>query len=319
MADIGNEIAIAKALLEEGKLVAIPTETVYGLAGNALNEEAVTEIYLAKNRPYFDPLIVHVGSIDAVNDYVEEIPDQASELMRRFWPGPLTILLPKKSIVPDLVTAGLDRVGIRCPDHPLTLKLLKKLSFPLAAPSANPFGYVSPTNPAHVNEQLGSKIDYILNGGDCKVGVESTIIGFENGESIIYRVGGLSVEEIESVIGKVTVNTRSESNPQAPGQLDSHYAPKKPLLLGDIHQLYLQNKTKSMAVMSFREEYELANVRTQIVLSPSGNLDEAARKLFSVLRELDKLEVEIILTEEVPEIGLGRAINDRLRRASTNF
>jgi L-threonylcarbamoyladenylate synthase len=132
-------------------------------------------------------------------------------------------------------------------------------------------------------------------------------------------VGGLSVEEIESVIGKVTVNTRSESNPQAPGQLGSHYAPKKPLLLGDIHQLYLQNKTKSMAVMSFREEYELANVRTQIVLSPSGNLDEAARKLFSVLRELDKLEVEIILTEEVPEIGLGRAINDRLRRASTNF
>lgn len=316
MADIGNEIAIAKALLEEGKLVAIPTETVYGLAGNALNEEAVTEIYLAKNRPYFDPLIVHVGSVEAVSDYVEEIPRQASELMRRFWPGPLTILLPKKSIVPDLVTAGLDRVGIRCPDHPLTLQLLKKLSFPLAAPSANPFGYVSPTNPAHVNEQLGNKIDYILDGGECKVGVESTIVGFENGNSIVYRVGGLSVEDIESVIGKVIVNTHSDSNPQAPGQLTSHYAPGKPLLLGNIQQLYLQHKNKSMAVLSYRDEYELANVRTQIVLSPSGNLDEAARKLFSALRELDKLDVEMILTEEVPDIGLGRAINDRLRRAS---
>lgn len=316
MADIGNEIAIAKALLEEGKLVAIPTETVYGLAGNALNEEAVTEIYLAKNRPYFDPLIVHVGSVEAVSDYVEEIPGHASELMRRFWPGPLTILLPKKSIVPDLVTAGLDRVGIRCPDHPLTLQLLKKLSFPLAAPSANPFGYVSPTNPAHVNEQLGNKIDYILDGGECKVGVESTIVGFEDGESIVYRVGGLSVEDIESVIGKVTVNTHSESNPQAPGQLSTHYAPGKPLLLGNIHQLYSQHKNKSMAVLSYREEYELPNVRTQVVLSPSGNLDEAARKLFSALRELDKLNVEIILTEEVPDIGLGRAINDRLRRAS---
>ncbi|MBS1507384.1 MAG: threonylcarbamoyl-AMP synthase [Bacteroidetes bacterium] len=316
MADIGNEIAIAKALLEEGKLVAIPTETVYGLAGNALNEEAVTEIYLAKNRPYFDPLIVHVGSVEAVSDYVEEIPRQASELMRRFWPGPLTILLPKKSIVPDLVTAGLDRVGIRCPDHPLTLQLLKKLSFPLAAPSANPFGYVSPTNPAHVNEQLGNKIDYILDGGECKVGVESTIVGFENGNSIVYRVGGLSVEDIESVIGKVIVNTHSDSNPQAPGQLTSHYAPGKPLLLGNIQQLYSQHKNKSMAVLSYRDEYELANVRTQIVLSPSGNLDEAARKLFSALRELDKLDVEMILTEEVPDIGLGRAINDRLRRAS---
>lgn len=316
MADIGNEIAIAKALLEEGKLVAIPTETVYGLAGNALNEEAVTEIYLAKNRPYFDPLIVHVGSVDAVSEYVEDIPHKAAELMRRFWPGPLTILLPKKSIVPDLVSAGLDRVGIRCPDHPLTLQLLKKLSFPLAAPSANPFGYVSPTNPAHVNEQLGNKIDYILDGGECKVGVESTIVGFENGQSIVYRVGGLSVEDIESVIGKVKVNTHSESNPQAPGQLSTHYAPGKPLLLGNIPQLYTQHKNKSMAVLSYRDEYELANVRTQIVLSPSGNLDEAARKLFSALRELDKLDVEIILTEEVPDIGLGRAINDRLRRAS---
>jgi L-threonylcarbamoyladenylate synthase len=319
MADIGTEIAIAKELLEEGKLVAIPTETVYGLAGNALNEEAVTEIYLAKNRPYFDPLIVHVGDIDAVKDYVEVIPDKALELMKRFWPGPLTILLPRKSIIPDLVTAGLDRVGVRCPDHPLTLKLLQRLSFPLAAPSANPFGYVSPTNPEHVNEQLGNKIDYILDGGDCKVGVESTIIGFENQETIIHRVGGLSVEAIEAVIGPVTVNTHSESNPQAPGQLQSHYSPQKPLMLGKIPELYLQNKGKAMAVMSFREEYELPNVRTQIVLSSSGNLDEAARKLFSVLRELDKRDVEIILTEEVPDIGLGRAINDRLRRASINY
>ncbi len=317
MAEIGKDIAKAKALLEAGKLVAIPTETVYGLAGNALNVEAVTEIYLSKNRPYFDPLIVHVGETSMVKNYVEEIPSKALALMKKFWPGPLTILLPKKNTIPDLVTAGLDRVGIRCPDHSMTHRLLQSLSFPLAAPSANPFGYVSPTTSSHVNEQLGNKIEYILDGGDCTVGVESTIIGFEVDDSIIYRVGGLSQEKIESVIGRVMVNTHSTSNPQTPGQLQSHYAPDKTVLLGNILRMYNENKNSSLAVLSFREQYQLPNVRMQIVLSPSGNVDEAAQKLFSALRELDKADVDFILAEEVPDIGLGKAINDRLRRAST--
>jgi L-threonylcarbamoyladenylate synthase len=214
------------------------------------------------------------------------------------------------------VTSGLDRVGIRCPNHELTLELLESLSFPLAAPSANPFGYVSPTRPEHVNEQLGDKIAYILDGGECRVGIESTIIGFEEKQPIVYRVGGLSVEKIELIIGDVKVRTQSLSNPQAPGQLQSHYAPRKKLKIGDIDQMLSEIKSKHIGVLSFQKKYSSNSIEKQIVLSSQGDLNEAAQKLFSALRELDKSKVEIILTEEVPDIGLGRAINDRLKRAS---
>jgi len=317
MAEIGKDISKAASLLKQGKLVAIPTETVYGLAANALDVEAATKIFVAKNRPYFDPLIVHVQSGDAVREYAERIPDKAIELVKRFWPGPLTVLLPKKNIIPDLVTAGLDRVGLRCPDHPMTLELLRSISFPLAAPSANPFGYVSPTTPLHVNDQLGNEIEYILDGGECKVGIESTIAGFEEDGPVIYRLGGLRVEDIESVTGRVQVNTTSVSNPQAPGQLQSHYAPRKQVLIGDIQQLISKNRSKSIGVLSFKKLNLPAGVKKEIVLSPSGILNEAAQKLFSALRELDKSDVDIIITEHVPDVGLGRAINDRLRRAAS--
>jgi L-threonylcarbamoyladenylate synthase len=317
MAEIGKDIENAATLLQQGKLVAIPTETVYGLAGNALDVDAVTKIFVAKNRPYFDPLIVHVHDAGAVRQYVEEIHTKALELMKQFWPGPLTVLLPKKNRVPDLVTAGLDRVGLRCPDHPMTLALLRSLPFPLAAPSANPFGYVSPTTPEHVNDQLGTEIDYILDGGECKVGIESTIVGFEENAPVIYRLGGLRVEDIELVIGQVSVNANSVSNPQAPGQLQSHYAPRKSVVIGNIPLLIEENKSKSIGVLSFKKLNLPSSVKKERVLSPSGNLNEAAQKLFSALRELDNSDIEIILTELVPDVGLGRAINDRLRRAAT--
>jgi len=316
MAEIGKDIAKVKALLESGKLVAIPTETVYGLAGNALDVAAVAKIFEAKNRPHFDPLIVHVPDVDSVKKYVEEIPIQAAQLIKDYWPGPLTVLLKRKNNVPDLVTSGLDRVGIRCPRHELSLMLLQSLSFPLAAPSANPFGYVSPTTPQHVNEQLGDKIDYILDGGECNVGIESTIIGFENDKPIIYRVGGLSVEKIEIIIGDVDVRINSVSNPQAPGQLQSHYAPRKTLKIGNIENLLKENEGKAIGVLSFQKKYFSASIESQIILSSKGDLNEAAQKLFSALRELDKTDVDFIITEEVPDFGLGRAINDRLRRAS---
>src|SRR5712672_3021710 len=205
MAEIGKDISKAADLLKQGKLVAIPTETVYGLAGNALNVEAVTRIFAAKNRPYFDPLIVHVCDPSAAGEYAERISDKALELMKRFWPGPLTVLLSKKNIVPDLVTAGLDRVGLRCPDHQMTLALLQSLPFPLAAPSANPFGYVSPTSAHHVFDQLGDKIPYVLDGGRCEVGLESTIIAEIDERLQILRLGGVSVEEIEGVVGPVAI------------------------------------------------------------------------------------------------------------------
>lgn len=316
MAEIGKDIAKAKALLEEGKLVAIPTETVYGLAANALDASAVTKIFAAKNRPFFDPLIVHVPDVEGAKKYVEQIPTNALSLMREFWPGPITFLLNKKNIIPDLVTSGLDRVGIRCPNHELTHELLKSLPFPLAAPSANPFGYVSPTKPAHVNEQLGDKIDYILDGGECNIGIESTIVGFEDGTAIVYRVGGLSVEKIELIIGDVEVRAQSVSNPQAPGQLQTHYAPRKKVKMGSISSLLEENRGRKVGVLSFQKKYASGSIEKQIVLSPTGDLNEAAQKLFSALRELDKSSVEIIFTEEVPNFGLGRAINDRLRRAS---
>jgi L-threonylcarbamoyladenylate synthase len=313
MAETGTDINLAVRLLEQEELVAIPTETVYGLAGNALSRTSVTKIFSVKNRPQFDPLIVHVPDLNKAKDYVLEIPEAAKKLADKFWPGPLTILLKKKSIIPDLVTSGLDTVGIRCPDHALTRELLKKLSFPLAAPSANPFGYVSPTKPAHVNEQLGTKIQYILDGGVCPVGIESTIVGFENNKPVVFRLGGLSLEAIEAVIGKVTLMTHSTSNPKAPGQLKSHYAPGKKVILGSIEELLKAHPTDRVGVLSFSRDFK---AKHQIILAPSGKTEEAAQHLFEALRAFDKMDIDCILTEYVPDQGLGRAINDRLKRAA---
>lgn len=226
---IGKNIDHATALLLRNDLVAIPTETVYGLGGNAFSDEAVAKIFAAKNRPSFDPLIVHTSDWERLEAMVKDIPSQAHLLAQAFMPGPLTLLLPKRAIIPDLVTAGSPIVAVRIPKHPLTLKLLEKLPFPLAAPSANPFGYISPTTPEHVARQLGDKIGYILDGGPCTVGVESTIVGFKADQCIVFRKGGVAVEAIESIVGPVEVRTHSTSNPQAPGMLQSHYAPLVPL------------------------------------------------------------------------------------------
>lgn len=313
MAEIGTDIQKAKALLESGQLVAIPTETVYGLAGNALNTAAVATIFQVKERPQFDPLIIHVPNLSAARDYVMEIPEQAYLLANHFWPGPLTLLLKKKSIINDLVTAGLDTVGIRCPNHPLTQDLLKSLSFPLAAPSANPFGYVSPTKPDHVNEQLGNKIPYILDGGNCEIGIESTIVGFEDNKPVVYRMGGLSVEAIESLIGKTTIQIHSTSDPKSPGQLQSHYAPGKKVILGKIEELLQQYPAHCCGLLTFQCDF---NSPYQFILSPSGSLTEAAQNLFTALRSFDKMPIDRVLAEAVPDTGIGRAINDRLRRAA---
>lgn len=312
MAETGKDINKAKHLLEAGELVAIPTETVYGLAANALNAEAVTRIFQVKNRPRFDPLIVHVSTLDQARLYTKSIPAEAEKLVAAFWPGPLTLLLPRKEIIPDLVTAGLPNVGIRCPDHPLTRELLAAISFPLAAPSANPFGYVSPTTPQHVADQLGDKIRYILDGGACRVGIESTVVSFHNGRGIVHRTGGLSIESLEKVIGKVELQLTSSSDPQAPGQLHSHYAPRKRLVAGDIESLMQQYTDKSVGILSFSHDYGTTH---QCVLSPTSNMEEAARNFFACLRALDQAPVDIILAEYAPDTGLGKAINDRLRRA----
>jgi L-threonylcarbamoyladenylate synthase len=319
MAQIGRDVVSARAFLQEGKLVGIPTETVYGLAGNALDAEAVALIFETKNRPNFDPLILHTSSLERVGDFVSEFPAQLKQLAEEFWPGPLTLLLPKKPIVPDLVTSGLDRVAVRVPNHSLTLELLDALDFPLAAPSANPFGYISPTQPSHVEVQLGEKIPYILDGGPCAVGLESTIVGLEEDELVVYRLGGLEVDEIEKHVGPVRIRDHSTSNPAAPGQLESHYAPRKPFLLGDLKKLIAENleKEADFAVLSFSDFFPEVKLERQIALSPTGDLHEAAKNLFSAMRRLDESPVSLIFTELAPDAGLGKAINDRLRRAAT--
>lgn len=317
MAEIGGDINRARQVLESGGLVAIPTETVYGLAGNALNGEVVAKIFEAKNRPSFDPLIVHVSSIEQARTFVEEIPSQAEALAAKHWPGPLTILLKRKSIIPDLVTSGLDTVAIRVPAHELTQNLLRLLDFPLAAPSANPFGYVSPTTAEHVNQQLGDQLDYILDGGPCIVGIESTIVSFESDTPRVLRLGGLSIEAIEAVIGRVEVNLHSSSKPDAPGMLKSHYAPNTQIMLAEDFHPERIGDTSRIGALVFNDYIEGLDLENQFVLSKSGNMNEAARRLFTGLRILDQREdIDTIVTAFVPNQGLGRAINDRIKRAT---
>lgn len=298
--------------MRAGELVAIPTETVYGLAANGLNTDAVLKIFEAKNRPLFDPLILHVATMGDVKKYCTDIPDIAQEIAGFLWPGPLTMLLNRNEKVPDLITAGLPQVAIRVPYHPLTLELLSSLDFPLAAPSANPFGYISPTTAQHVQAQLGDKISYILDGGACEVGVESTIIGFEKDIIVVYRLGGLAVEDLYQYSKKVELRINTSSDPKAPGQLKSHYAPRKPMLLGDVEELLKLQKGKKTAVLSFTTIY---NQHTK-ALSPTGDVKEAAHNLFAYMRELDESDADLIIAERFPDTFLGRAINDRLERAA---
>ena len=317
MAEIGSNIEIAADWLKKGNVVSIPTETVYGLAANALNETAVLQIFDIKKRPSFDPLIVHISSINEIEKYTLSFPEVLKPLAALYMPGPLTLLLPKQSIIPDLVTSGLEQVAIRIPKHPLTLELLSSLDFPLAAPSANPFGYISPTSAAHVNQQLGKQIPYILDGGDCSIGIESTIIGIENDKIILYRLGGLSLNAIEAVVGKVQININQSSNPKSPGQIKSHYAPKKPFYIGDIQELIYQFRDKKVGIISFGKN---ANFKQQNIveynLSLVGDTYEAAQNLFGTMRILDNSAIDIIVTDYLPETGLGLAINDRLQRAA---
>lgn len=310
--EIGKDIAKARALLEHRLLVAIPTETVYGLAANALDEDAVLQIFEVKNRPRFDPLIVHGADREHLAEYVTGFPEWAQTLADRFWPGPLTLVLPKRDIIPDLVTSGFDTVAVRVPLSPLTHELLSQLDFPLAAPSANPFGFVSPTTAKHVQDQLGGKIPYILDGGECEVGLESTIVAEEHGILRVLRLGGISVEEIESVVGPVQIGGTSASH--SPGSLLQHYATRTPLKLGPID--LSQYDPNTTGILGYQTRYPEIPPEHQVVLSTSGNLRKASKYLFAAMRHLDSLNLKVILAEEFPETGLGRAINDRLRRAT---
>lgn len=319
---VGTDIQQAAHFLSAGELVAIPTETVYGLAANAFNANAVTKIYEAKNRPSFNPLIIHTNSLQRLADWGLTFPEKMITLAKHFSPGPLTYVIPKSNQIPDIVTAGTPAVAVRIPNHAVTLALLAQLPFPLAAPSANPSGYVSPTSALHVQQQLGDKIPYILDGGVCSVGVESTIISFLTEPPTLLRHGGVSLEQLEAVIGKI-IDKPGEAgekivtdNPVAPGQLARHYATHHPLLHTQPQAHINKYDPNRIGIISFKTTYSNIPLSHQFVLSENGNLNEAAQQLFAAMRLIDALDIDVILAEKFPNEGLGRAINDKLKRAS---
>jgi len=316
MSIISKDIQKAVQLLTEDHLVAIPTETVYGLAGNIFSEKAIKSIFSTKQRPFFNPLIVHISSVKSLNDLVTHVPEKAKLLAAAFWPGSMTLVLKKSKTIPDIITAGKDTVAIRVPNHPITLELLKKIPFPLAAPSANPFGSISPTNPVHVENYFKNSIKMVLDGGSCTNGIESTIIGFENEEPVIYRLGALPLEEIEAVVGKISIKNKKEEKPDAPGMLARHYAPKtNTFLVDDVAAEIEKNTGKKIGVLVFKTSLNNENI-TEIILSKNGSLQEAASRLYSAMHNLDSRNLDLIIAERFSEFGLGKSINDRLQRAT---
>ncbi len=316
--NLGVDIQHAAQILQSGGLVAFPTETVYGLGAAALQELAVARLFEVKQRPRFDPIIVHILDESWLPNLVADIPQTAHQLAERFWPGPLTLVLPKTEIVPDLVTSGLGTVGVRIPNHPLALQLLETVGQPLAAPSANPFGQLSPTCAEHVAEQIGEKIDYVLDGGPCRVGIESTVVQLGPDGPRLLRPGGLPAEEIEAVIGPIqTAETAARGDTEAqpaPGMLSKHYAPHTPLVVSD-SEAPLSSPGRA-GLLTYQLVADTSQFAAVEVLSESGDLREAAARFFAALRRLDSQCLDLIVARSFPDHGLGRALNDRLQRAA---
>ncbi|UUV22743.1 L-threonylcarbamoyladenylate synthase [Paenimyroides aestuarii] len=313
---ITKDIQKAIEALQNNELIALPTETVYGLAANAYNETAIKKIFELKKRPLYNPLIVHLHSSEQLKEVAKEIPQRAKILAEKFWPGSLTLVLKKQEHIPDLVTAGKDTVAVRIPQHLVALALLEQLDFPLVAPSANPFGSISPTSAQHVWDYFQDKLPVILDGGNCANGVESTIVGFRGNEAVLYRHGSVSVEEIEQMIGKIETITHNDTTPDAPGMLSKHYAPKTPAVLTEnIAAEVAKNAGKKMGILVFRNVLEGKEIVHCETLSPKGDVKEAAKNLYAALHRLDAMDLDIIIAERLPNHGLGITLNDRLSRA----
>lgn len=317
MIKISTDLLQAKNILEKEGLVAIPTETVYGLAGNIYSHKAIDNIFKTKNRPSNNPLIVHIDSYEKLADLVEEIPENAKKLAEVFWPGPLTLVLKKKKSVPYTITAGKETVAVRVPNHQLTLDLLKQLEFPLAAPSANPFGSISPTSAQHVVDYFKDTLEMVLDGGNCKNGIESTIIGFENEVPILYRLGSISVEEIESVVGPLKILNKNNDSPIAPGMLSRHYAPKtKTIISENIKEELKKYPNLKIGLLLFNEDINTSENIVKEILTNNKDLKEAAANLYAAMHRLDQKNLDLIIAEKFPNKSLGKSINDRLKRAT---
>jgi L-threonylcarbamoyladenylate synthase len=307
----------AKAIID-GEIVAFPTETVYGLGADGLNPTAVAKIFEAKERPSFNPLILHISSRDQLKELVNIESNCVYELINNFWPGPLTLVLPKKEIVPDIVTAGNRTVAIRMPLHPVAKTLIEMCGKPIAAPSANRFGLLSPTTAKHVEKQLSNRVDIILDGGQSDVGVESTIIEVTKDKVLLLRHGGISLEQLQKVCDSVEVKEIDPNKPNAPGQLLQHYAPKIPMkFIDNISETELEGKR--IGALLFKENNSNINFKHIEFLSKSGDMREAAANLFFHLHALEDKELDIILVEPVKKNGLGIAIMDRLTKAANRY
>jgi L-threonylcarbamoyladenylate synthase len=309
-----RSIKKAAAIIRAGGVVAFPTETVYGLGADGLNPRACARIFEIKGRPRFDPLILHECSAASARRLFSKVPAPAARLMKKFWPGPLTLVLPKARTVPDIVTAGLATVAVRVPSGRHARALIKAAGRPIAAPSANSFGRLSPTTAAHVKKQLGSKPDLLLDGGKTAIGVESTIIAFAGNRPVLLRPGGLPVEEIEKITGAVVLRTPGGGTPAAPGCLKKHYAPKTRLKIIETGIAVKAGGRAAYLAFCRKPAGKWAAVK---VLSRSGDLREAAARLFGALHRLENSGATVIYAEKVPRHGLGRAIMDRLRRAAS--
>lgn len=314
---IGTDVERAAAWLHAGELVAIPTETVYGLAGNGLSPDAIAKIYAAKGRPSHNPLILHIPDLDRVALLAKEFPDEAKQLAKAFWPGPLTIVLPRLPHIPDAATGGLDTVGVRVPAHPLTCALLSQLDFPLAAPSANLSNRISPVTASHVFQQLGDRIPYILDGGRCQKGIESTIVSFAEERPRLLRLGSVSEEEIRHFVPELE-GLRKDGSIAAPGMLRKHYSPLTLMeVMGEEALAYFDPKGLRVGILSFGPLAEAPSWAEMVkILSPNQHLEEAAHHLYAAMHEMDGLGLDLIIAIPFPEKGLGISLNDRLKRAA---
>ena len=309
-----TSVSEAARLLKEGEVVAIPTETVYGLAGNAFEPKALAKIFAAKERPTFDPLIVHIADIAQLTDIAKDIPDSAYKLAEAYWPGPMTIILPKKDCIPDICTSALPSVAVRFPSHPIAQAIIKESGLPLAAPSANLFKHVSPTTAEHVAAQLADRIAGIVDGGPCSVGVESSIISLV-GEPTVMRPGAITPEMFKAILGEVKIkeSTSKPGQPMlAPGQCDTHYRPQVPLYYGEVPASYtLPEHTVRIAFGT-----QTGPIPATVNLSATGDMVEATSKLYAFMHDLDDPKFDLILVDPIPNTGVGMALNDRLKRAS---
>jgi L-threonylcarbamoyladenylate synthase len=312
-------IQLAGRVIKAGGLVAFPTETVYGLGCDAMNADAAAKVFEAKQRPQFDPLIVHIADLNQFDIVIGSLPALGQRLIDAFWPGPLTLVLPKQPAIPDLITAGLSTVAVRMPNHPVAQTLIREAGTPIAAPSANPFGYVSPTTAQHVADGLGNSVDLILDGGPCPVGVESTIVSLAGPRPELLRPGSITIEQLSAVIGAIRLASSVNQQPLAPGQLSRHYATRTPLILlpsAEARPLLKDDERAGLLIHSHPRDTDDRFAAVE-VLSSTGDLREAARHLFAALRRLDSLGLDRIYAEPCREEGLGVAIMDRLRRCAT--